>query len=74
MESYARFLVRRAWLVLIAVALVTAWIALGLGKLRTEFDVEASLPPNHPFVAIDKEIRGQFGGRPALGQSASAIR
>jgi uncharacterized protein len=63
MESYARFLVRRAWLVLIAVALITAGVALGLGKLRTEFDVEASLPPNHPFVAIDKEIRSQFGGR-----------
>jgi uncharacterized protein len=63
METYARFLVRRAWLVLVAVALVTGWLAVGLGKLHTEFDVEKSLPQNHPFVAIDKEIRGQFGGR-----------
>jgi len=63
MESYARLLVRRAWLVLIAVALVTVWLATGLGKLRTEFDVEKSLPQNHPFVTIDKEIRTKFGGR-----------
>lgn len=63
MESYARFLVRRAWLVLLAVVLVTAWLATGLGKLHTEFDVEKSLPQNHPFVTIDKEIRTKFGGR-----------
>ena len=50
MVVYARFLVRHAWLVLLAVALATAWIGLGIGKLRTEFNVEASLPANHPFV------------------------
>jgi len=63
MESYVRFLVQRAWLVLAAVAIATVGIASGMGKLRTEFDIEASLPKNHPFVAIDKEIRGEFGGR-----------
>ncbi|MEW6272860.1 MAG: MMPL family transporter [Thermodesulfobacteriota bacterium] len=63
METYARFLVRRAWLVLGAIALLTVWIGLGLGKLRTEFDVESSLPKGHPFVEIDKTIRKQFGGR-----------
>lgn len=63
MESYARFLVRRAWLVLVAVALVTAWLATGLGKLQADFDVEKSLPKNHPFTTIDKEIRTKFGGR-----------
>ncbi|HEY8513948.1 MAG TPA: MMPL family transporter [Candidatus Binatia bacterium] len=63
METYARFLVRRAWLVLGAVALVTVWIALGLRELRTDFDVESSLPKGHPFVEIDKTIREQFGGR-----------
>ena len=63
MESYARFLVRRAWLVLLAVALATVWIGHGIGKLRTEFNVESSLPANHPLVVIDKTIRRQFGGR-----------
>jgi len=62
-ESYARFLVRRAWWVLLAVTLATVWIGSGISKLRTEFNVEASLPTNHPLVAIDKTIRRQFGGR-----------
>ena len=63
MESYARLLVRRAWLVLVAVVLVTAWLATGIGKLQADFDVEKSLPKNHPFTTIDKEIRSKFGGR-----------
>lgn len=63
MESYVRFLVRRAWLVLLAVALATAGIALGIGKLTSDFDIEASLPQDHPYVAIDREIRAEFGGR-----------
>ncbi len=63
MESYARFLVRRAWLVLLAVALATAWIGYGISKLRTEFNIEAGLPASHPLVQIDKTIRRQFGGR-----------
>jgi predicted RND superfamily exporter protein len=62
-ERYARFLVRRAWLVLAAVALATVAIGAGIGKLRQEFDVEASLPANHPLVTIDRTIRAQFGGR-----------
>lgn len=63
MERYANFLVRRAWIVLVVLALATAWIALGIGKLRTEFSVEASLPKDHPFVEIDRAIRKEFGGR-----------
>lgn len=63
MESYARFLVRRAWWVLAAVALATAAVGAGIAALRTEFSVEASLPAGHPLVAIDAQIRAQFGGR-----------
>ena len=63
MESYARFLVRRAWWVMVAVALATAAVGSGMRHLRTEFSVEASLPAGHPLVEIDKQIRRQFGGR-----------
>ena len=63
MESYARFLVRRAWLVLLVVAVATTWIGSGIRRLRTEFNVEAGLPANHPLVEIDRTIRRQFGGR-----------
>jgi hypothetical protein len=62
-EAYARFLVRRAWLVLIAVALATAWAGAGLRQLRSEFNVESSLPAHHPLIEIDRQIRAQFGGR-----------
>jgi hypothetical protein len=63
LDRYVRFLVRRAWAVLITIMLVTAWLAAGLPRLRTDFDVEASLPADHPFVRIDREIRATFGGR-----------
>ncbi|MBX3025822.1 MMPL family transporter [bacterium] len=63
MDAYARFLVRRAGLVLVAVALVTVWIGLGLRQLRSEFSIEASLPAHHPLIEIDRQIRRQFGGR-----------
>jgi hypothetical protein len=62
LDRYARFLTRRAWFVLILVALATIGLGRGLGKLRTVFDLEASLPQGHPFVEIDKRIRKEFGG------------
>src|SRR5581483_10361576 len=63
LERYARFLVRHAVAVLVLVALATAALLGGLGRLRADFDVEGSLPANHPFVQIDRRIRAQFGGR-----------
>jgi predicted RND superfamily exporter protein len=62
-ESYVRFVVRYAWWVLFGVALVTAWVGSGLGKLRTDFNIETSLPANHPLIEIDRTIRREFGGR-----------
>ena len=63
MEAYARFLVRRAWLVLVVVALVSLWIGMGLRQLHSEFNIEASLPAHHPLIEIDRQIRQRFGGR-----------
>src|SRR5712692_11173866 len=62
-ERYARFLVRHAWAIVIAVMVATAGLVAGLGRLHAEFDLEASLPANHPFVRIDHQIRRDFGGR-----------
>jgi predicted RND superfamily exporter protein len=62
-ERYVRFVVRRRWMVLGVVALLTVIVASGMTKLRTDFNVERSLPANHPFVQVDKEIRATFGGR-----------
>jgi len=65
-ERYVRFVVRHRWLVLALVAVVTLGVASGMSKLRTEFDVEKSLPSNHPFVQVDAKIRAAFGGRRAV--------
>src|SRR5881409_2015997 len=63
LERYARFLTGHAWTVLIAVGVVTAALAAGMGRLRVSIDFESSLPANHPFVQIDHQIRREFGGR-----------
>jgi predicted RND superfamily exporter protein len=62
-ERYAHWIVGHAWLVLLAVAGVTTALIVGMGRLRADFNLEASLPAHHPFVQIDREIRQQFGGR-----------
>jgi len=49
--------------VLVVVGAATAAVAAGIGRLRAEFEVEASLPAHHPFVRIDRHIREEFGGR-----------
>ena len=63
---YVRWLIRFRWPVLVILAALTAVVASGMRLLRTEFSVESSLPANHPFVRIDKEIRAEFGGRRTL--------
>jgi hypothetical protein len=66
LERYARWLTQHAWTVLVAVAAATTLLAAGIGRLRVEFDIEASLPAGHPFVRIDQRIRSEFGGRNAV--------
>ncbi len=66
MESYARFIVRHAWWVLLAVALATVGVGAGIGKLKADFNLEDSMPASHPLVLIDKAIRAQFGGRSTI--------
>src|SRR5437867_2188346 len=63
LERYVRLLTGHALMVLIAVGVVTAALAAGMGRLRVAIDFEASLPANHPFVQIDHHIRREFGGR-----------
>ncbi len=63
LDRYVRWLVRHPWLVLALIVAATGAVGSGMRHLRTEFNVEASLPANHPFVQIDKAIRADFGGR-----------
>jgi predicted RND superfamily exporter protein len=63
LERYTRWLVRHPYWVLLGVAAVTAWLVTGIGKLVTDFDVEHSLPDDHPIIQVDRTIREEFGGR-----------
>jgi predicted RND superfamily exporter protein len=63
LERHVRFVVAHAWPVLLGVVLVTAALGAGVGRLRTDFDVEAMLPAAHRFVQVDRAIRREFGGR-----------
>src|SRR5947207_3775350 len=63
LERYARLLTGHALMVLIAVGVVTAALAAGVGRLRVAVDLEAGLPANHPSVQIDHHIRREVGRR-----------
>ena len=63
LERYVRALTAHPWVVLLAVLLATAGLAAGIAKLESDFNVERSLPENHPFIEIDRKIRAEFGGR-----------
>jgi uncharacterized protein len=65
-ERYCRWLVGARWLVLGVVAVLTALVGSGITKLRAEYNIESSLPDEHPFIRIDKKIREEFGGRNTL--------
>jgi predicted RND superfamily exporter protein len=63
LERYTRWVVRHPYWVLLGVAATTIWLTAGLRTLVTDFDVEHSLPTDHPFIQIDRTIRAEFGGR-----------
>jgi len=63
LERYVRAVTSHPWAVLVAVATVTAGLGAGIPRLQQDFNVEAMMPGNHPFIQIDRKIREQFGGR-----------
>ncbi len=66
LHRYATFIVDRAWQVVAGTLLVTGFLAAQIPSLGVRFDPESSLPPNHPFVRIDRLIRQEFGGRKTI--------
>src|SRR4051812_18714251 len=63
LRSYARFVVRHAWLVLLVSLALSALVSAGLVRLKVELDPENQLPADHPYIVIDKKIRKEFGGK-----------
>jgi hypothetical protein len=60
---YARFVVRHPRVILLASLLATAIVATGVGRLRIDLDPEQHLPADDPYIAIDRKIRAEFGGK-----------
>ncbi|MGH7896822.1 MAG: MMPL family transporter, partial [Candidatus Binatia bacterium] len=63
LRRYAAFVVRHAWLVLIASVAASAVAASGMRSLEVDLDPEKQLPADHPYVMIDRQIRKEFGGK-----------
>jgi predicted RND superfamily exporter protein len=63
LKRYAEFIAAHAWAVLLACLLATAIVASGMSRLVFNLDPELQLPPDHPYIVLDREIRQEFGGR-----------
>ncbi|MFI5394309.1 MAG: RND family transporter [Candidatus Binatia bacterium] len=63
LKRYAQFIARRAWVVLVACLVATAIIASGMGRLVVNLDPDQQVPPDHPYIAVDRKIRKEFGGK-----------
>src|SRR5882724_4896439 len=63
LRKYAEFVVRHAWLVLLASTLGAVALAAGASRLVVNLDPEAQLPADHPYIIIDRQIRKEFGGK-----------
>lgn len=63
LRRYAEFIARRAWLVLAACLVAAAIIASGIGRLVVDLDPDQQVPPDHPYIVVDRKIRKEFGGK-----------
>ncbi len=63
LRKWSQFVVRRAWLVLVASLVVSAVLAAGMLRLDIDLDTEKQLPADHPYIMLDHKIRKEFGGK-----------
>ncbi len=61
--AYAAHIARHPWRVLILSLAATAAVASGMSRLSVNLDLEQQLPADHPYVAVDRIVRKEFGGR-----------
>ncbi len=63
LQAYVDLIVDHSGAVIAVVLAVTVLAALAATRLRVKIELESSLPANHPYVQVDREIRESFGGR-----------
>ena len=57
---------RFPWFVIIAVALLTVFFAMQLGKLRWETDARVYMPKGHPAIVYDEHVERVFGAKDTI--------
>src|SRR5215475_13769506 len=62
LRRYAEFVALHAWFVLLTSLIVTMIVASGMSRLVSNLDPDQELPPDHPYIIIDRAIRKEFGG------------
>jgi uncharacterized protein len=63
LRRYAQFVVAHPWMVLLASLLISVVMGAGAMRLRVDTDPEKALPSNNHYIALDRKIRKEFGGR-----------
>lgn len=63
LQLYAKWVTRRAPAVLLVSLLLAAIVAAGMTRLEVDLNTDQQLPADNPFVAVDRKIRKEFGGK-----------
>ena len=63
LASYARWVVRRRWMVLGGIVLATVFLAHAATRLHVEIDPDRQLPQDHPFIQTLNDVHRIFGDK-----------
>ncbi len=63
LETYARWVVRHRFVVLLAVLLTTLFLARAVTRLHVEVDPDRQLPQDHPFIQTLNDVHRIFGDK-----------
>ena len=62
MERFSSFVIKSKWFIILAVVVITAFLALQIPKVTINSDVISSLPADDVDAVLLKKIGNQFGG------------
>jgi len=71
-EFFANQSEKRPWLVVIAVVLVTAFLAAGFPRIETELSQESMMPKGYESIQAYDEVKDLVGGYASLAAFADA--
>jgi len=62
MDRLAKWIIRRPWVTLGVLLLVTGFFLAGIPRLQIDNSVDAMLPADHPARLLYDEVNDTFGG------------